>query len=595
MSKLPPAPRSPLSLDPSPRLTPSWFAPGGMLLALLACRAPEAGADLLQLQAGAGDSRPEQTVSGDEAAAETEELIRAEAAELIAAGEYERARGRIDLLLLGRELERARELLAIGEPADALVCVDRALALSSQHHEAHWLKAAGSLRLAEAGIARRATATLIEGSLQDALEHYGACARETPSAAFGASRAALLLRSTEEAVRWARAGREALLEDPALAAADALGRRPGALAGEGEMAEAHRPHRIVAEALLRAYVEAKSAADAGEEPREDPAQLMAEVEEALGHLLGRRPDSAWAWRSLSDLYEWEQRYDLAHARLLSAVERVPGDAGLLRRLARVVRSSQGTRGRHRDLRALRVAQPEPAPRTLAPGGGALRAGAGAHVPTGGPGELRARAVPPGGGRLRALPPALPDRHEHLPRLRGGVPQRARLVRLLRRDDLETAQREFLSMNELFEGGITWSLEDRLQSGVLGLAFVGDQYNRRQDWLAAGEAFEAAHRFEPEDATWANNAGFFLRDAAVELEREGKRLCRAAAGKVTDEAALAEIRSLAGLPAEVAGSAGEGDLWRPQRRSACSARAPSWRAAGWPTRPPRPSTPTTCVP
>ncbi len=70
-------------------------------------------------------------------------------------------------------------------------------------------------------------------------------------------------------------------------------------------------------------------------------------------------------------------------------------------------------------------------------------------------------------------------------------------------------------------------------------------------------FERLHALQPEQYLWANNAGFFLRDAAVDLETEGKDLCAAAVGEITNAEKLAELRRLDGLGAAApAGSSAE---------------------------------------
>jgi hypothetical protein len=121
------------------------------------------------------------------------------------------------------------------------------------------------------------------------------------------------------------------------------------------------------------------------------------------------------------------------------------------------------------------------------------------------------------------------------------------------DDLKLAQREFLSMNELFERGIEWSYPGELESGIQGLFLVADAYNSKEDNLAAGEVFETLMGLQPDQYLWFNNAGLSLRDKGEGLVREGTNLCRAARGLDQNAEALARLRKLAGAEALAAGS------------------------------------------
>ena len=78
--------------------------------------------------------------------------------------------------------------------------------------------------------------------------------------------------------------------------------------------------------------------------------------------------------------------------------------------------------------------------------------------------------------------------------------------------------------------------------------------------SAAGIFERLRAYEPENSDWANNAGFFSRDASVELEFEGSLLCRAARGELQDQATLAELRQLAGVAPELRGTPAEKPLF-----------------------------------
>jgi tetratricopeptide (TPR) repeat protein len=127
-------------------------------------------------------------------------------------------------------------------------------------------------------------------------------------------------------------------------------------------------------------------------------------------------------------------------------------------------------------------------------------------------------------------------------------------------DLASAAEEFLAMNELQPRGVEWALPGELESGIQGLFLVADAHRQRDEKLAAGEVFETLRGLQSEFYGWANNAGFFLRDAALDLEEEGVSYCRALRGALTNPEALAELRQRAGVH-EVAGSQAERDAFQ----------------------------------
>ncbi len=493
---------------------------GALLCAALvfACRSPGSLAPEPELDASASPPDPE-----------AEGEVGQEAARLIEAGRFEEARAMLDELLLSGSLERARAQLSGGSPEDALTTLDRVLELAPEDEQARRLKADASLQLAEAKIQSGGSAGLIEGALSDAL-HYYEDLGESAHTHFGASRAAWLLGRKEEALAFARRGL--------------------ALRREGEHglhALGLSPERIYAEQVFDAYVSARSASS------EEAGALFLETEEALGRVLGRASVDPWAWSRLSDLYEWEGALADAKGACERGLARAPEDAGLLERLARVCPALGGRAAalktfedyvrRHPEVMAGRWHLAEARfqlalqgykqdPRVLDPAPFAAA-------------EAEFRAV-----RERA-----PERTQATL----GYEVVCRLARgwcAFHAGDLALAQAEFLAMNALFERGIEWSLPGELESGIQGLFLVADAHGARDELEAAGEVFETLHALQPEQVLWANNAGFFLRDSAFALEKEGKKLCRAARGALTNAEALTELRALTGMGSVPSASAEE---------------------------------------
>ncbi len=468
---------------------------------------------------------PAAVVDGSQSRTEQDDERRLLAEELIQRGEFEAARGVLDDLLLTDHLEKARECLAAGSPEDALIHLDSALESAPASQEVQILKADASLALAEKKIAEGGSA-VIEGALTDALQYYR-LAGESPQALFGAARAAWLLGRPDDSLDLARRGLARM-------------REPGARRPELALL----PERIHAQAAHARLVRARAEQDEG------ARALFLETEDALARLLGRAEDDPWAWSSLADVYESEGMLSDAKGVLERALRRLPEEPGLLERIARVTRELEGGQGAvllleravesnpllpaghwHLALERFRLGleRYKEDPRVLEP-------------------ETFSRAEA-GFLRARELDPALAQgalSYEVVCRLARGWCRH-------HSGDLEGARREFLSMDELFERGIEWSLPGQLESGIQGLYFVADSYHAREDWLATGEVFETLHRLQPEVALWANNAGFNLREAGCDLEQEGQRLCRAARGAVKDERVLKELRAAAGIERALEGT------------------------------------------
>jgi hypothetical protein len=453
--------------------------------------------------------------------------VSAEATRLIEAGRLEEARALLDELLLTGLMDQARSQLAAGSPADALTTLDRIRELAPEDEDARLLEGDASLALAEAAIRRRGSVGLIEGALGDALHAYQSL-DESGHALFGASRAAWLLGETEQALELARRGMAQRREG-----------RPGASGLE--------PERIYAEQLLAACARARGAGS------EEASALYQETEEALGKLLGRASVDPWAWSRLSDVNEWQG--NLAGAKLACerGLARTPEDAGLLERLARVSREFEGPAAAVQSLETFVRAHPavEAGHWQLA----VARFQLALHGYEQDPRVLDPAPFTEAEAGFRALR----ERSGEMTQAALGYEVVCRLARgwcAFRAGDLALAEREFRSMNELFERGIEWSLPGKLESGIQGLFLCADAHGEKDEFQAAGEVFEELRALQPDSTPWANNAGFFLRDAAMDLEKEARKLCQAARGELTNSEALAELRALPGVEHAPSGTASE---------------------------------------
>ncbi|MSR61177.1 MAG: hypothetical protein EXS08_01850 [Planctomycetes bacterium] len=502
---------------------------GALLCAVVfACSSPAERPASVWALSSAADAGPVQADLGDGVG----EVIRC-----LEEGRFEEARKRLDQLLWSDSMARARNDLAAGVPEDALTAVDRALVLAPDNLETRLLKADASLRLGETKIrSGGGSAGLIEGVLTDALDAYEG-AGESAHALLGASRAAWLLGRSEEALGFARRGVTLLAHGESVPAELGLA-----------------PERIYAEQVFAAYTAARDAA------REDRAALALESEDALGRLLGRVSDDPWVWSHLAELYEGEGSLAAAKETIQRALKRFPEDGGLIERLARVSEAFDGPAATVTAFEAHVAAHPEVALGRWQLAAARLRLALAAYRAT--PRELDPAPFAHSEQEFRALREALPE-YANQALVHEAVCRLARGWCAFHAGDLVRARDEFLSMNELFERGIESSWPGELESGIQGLYFIADAYqprpdgsNPKADALAAGETFETLHQLQPESWLWANDAGLDLRDAADALESEGRKLCRAARGELTNAEALAELRPLLPQPSALPGSLDE---------------------------------------
>lgn len=448
------------------------------------------------------------------------------AIDAIGAGDYAEARELLAGLLVTQYLAEARSHLASNSPEDALPAVDRVLELRSRHEEGVMLKAHASLALAEKEIAGGGNALLVEGALLDAVSFY-ARAGDDIEALLGASRSAHLLGRADDALAYAQ-------------------RAKASLQGKEENLELRLlPERVHAEAAYGSYVGARTSEAASEKVRE----LFDETEFALSDLLGRRADEAWGWSTFADLYLWESMLDDARSILERGLDRLPDNEGLLRKLVDVSRRAGGSAAAVETLAAYNERHPDI---PLAMWFEAME---------------RFNVVVEGVMAIFGEDYVAPEDPEALPRAIAETEQLLARCRELeesygqaclgyevmcraalgwsrygekRFDDAVAA---FKSMDDILPRGMEWQIEGRLLSGLMGLHFCGrDQGDANP--LVAGELYEFLHLYQPDDENWANNAGLYLRDAAVNIELVGRRLCNAYRGEESDPEILAYLRRVA---------------------------------------------------
>lgn len=472
----------------------------------------------------AGQSGTRTEPAAEEEAPPSRRQRKALAHRAIDAGEFLEARRILGELQFEDDVLAGRELLEQDNPQDALIHLERAVDLDHRSREARLLLAEGFLRL---------------GALQqdrlyyeDALRHF-AQAGDSPRALFGASRAAWNLFDSEGAVSWARRGMAAIDAGASAEGIDPI------------------PERILFDATYLAYTQAVQAGG----PAERAAALFDQAEHALGDLMGQNVADPWVHGRLADLYLWAGRSFDA----LSAIERglgyAPEDPNLVGRLASRAHANAAAEGGSASGAVIATFD-----RYLDryPGSalgwwyrGKSRFDAALELlldpaPDGSSGELAARGFEGAEVELRRCRELDPELEAQC---RGWEVMCRNGVGWVRYNagDLAGARAAFTSTEEALEGGLEWQLEGSLLSGVMGLRFAADGHSAEGNLAGAAAIYDQLHAYRPGDADFANNAGFFNRDAGDALEADARALRRLAAGGVIeDEVRLGELARAAGI-------------------------------------------------
>jgi tetratricopeptide (TPR) repeat protein len=493
-----------------------------------------------QIGLGTESSRAVAALTEDERAAK-------QAIAAIEAADYDTALSALEHLIFSEQFALAEVALAEGEPEDTLGAIDRALGVRPYNEAAIRIKAEGSMMLARRMIANGVGALYVEGALVDSLESYLALPTSAVTM-LGASEAAAQIGRLQPALDYARAARDIMT------------------AGGVEESDTELQANITrawAEASYRAFTAQysfqQSTGANGESMVDGTDALFREAKDSLARYVGHRPDDVWSWRTLGDLHTWIGNDTEAAAIFGRAIDRMPENQELLERLLSSSKNL-GPGAAIAAFEALNARHPQNAAALFMLG------------------RLRIREALPGVADTPAeTRHAFVDAEAELVRARNFDLEDTAMTsaclgwEVIARDgqgwcdynngNLDSAMETFLSMEELFEGGMAWQLGADLRSGVDGLWYVGDQFRQAGKWESAASAFAALHAYQPTDPNWANNTGFFYRDAGVEAETMARELCAAAHGLVTDEVRLGELRLAAAIAPELFGTPGEVALFQ----------------------------------
>jgi len=436
---------------------------------------------------------------------------RARAERALREGDLRGARALLTDLIVAEDVTLARRLMAEARAIDGLSVLDEAIELRPRDPSLLYLRGRAAFQAASEGGASN------PGFLyEDALEFFRRALDrgQGVEAWFDASRAARLVPQPELALELARTGAARLAElespppiDPPV-------------------------QRTWAEAAFDVFrLRVQDGADSSE--------AFQETERELGNLLGRTPEDPWPREQLANLYEWVGDTPRALEQTRLALELAPERPALHERLLRLAASGEPLReavATTERLCGLRPASPvvrrsrgiaefyaalerfEAGDRDL----DAFARAEASFAAARGLAPLDADFVRDCLGYEAVVRNAIGWCHYHAGRV-------------------SEAKVAFLSMEDLFEGGLRWGLGARLPNGMIGLDYVVQRLiTRPEDLDSLDDMVEAAaitdylFAYAPEDGDLANNAGFVNRDTATLFERAA-RIARSEARAASDPA------------------------------------------------------------
>ncbi|MFT7667423.1 MAG: Tfp pilus assembly protein PilF [Planctomycetota bacterium] len=422
-------------------------------------------------------------------------------------------------LLAQVALVDARRLIIEGDPRDAMTELDTALELKNENAEVQFLRGEATLRMG----AEDGNPFFFEDSRLAFLE--AAESGEAPSAWFGAARATWMLffatgdaTQLEEAIDFATKGVELRLEN-----------------ARYERYFRNTPERTLSELYFSAYTSAKNGAIAEDKAPEyfESARDAIEAEIALD------PTVNWGWVQLSNLYLWEERREDARTTITTAIKLNPQDTVLHETQQRLAQEDSGWSEVESIYTEFAAEHEESAIGHWWLGRAKYEVALESMLANQDDQSETFKAAEAELLRARELDETYTDACQAYEVIcRDGVGWS-----LFYAGDLEAAEEAYWSMEELFEGGLRWEVQDRLWSGTRSLSFLLMEHNTAwEEGLGGGtqesysegfarliKATELADRlltFDFEDRNNANNAGYFNRDIGVQYETQGTHALQA---------------------------------------------------------------------
>lgn len=487
--------------SPASRTSPALRFPRTALVAtgwlaascLAACHGP---LDTSPERAFGGD-HPDSLLSADESVRHAEALDTIGSA--LGQHDYAAARGVIDGLEWDRVVALARAALRANEPRQALNPLDRALALRPDDAETLWMRGQAAFEAAsgdsQPGFFYSDATQFLRRSYEQGVLAKGSPGPEDYRSVLQASLAARLIPDAEQALQLARMA----------------GRVQSKLKSDGTpLPEVEVPlEKAWAQAAFDVYIQQKRSGQPAEE-------MFRETEDLLKRHAARAPLDPWSFRSLSNLYLWEQRAEDARTQMVKALDLAPEDPTYYEELFSLNWRNFGWEETAQKMHELRDAGPaSPYAQWYAAMADFYLALEGFESTPANLETERWEAAEEGFLRARQLQPDFETSAlEYEASCRSAVGWCH-----YHKDELDAAERSFRSMENLFEGGLQAAPEARMPSGVVGLAFLAQKYHSRgqQDVEALEQAAaigDFLFDYDPENASLANNAGFLNRDAAV---------------------------------------------------------------------------------
>ena len=494
------------------RLAPSRPAllTGALLLgslqlgSLSACHGPLDGANRDPFDG----TRPSETTGAD--AAEARDAAVDQVRSALEEMDFAAAREVIDGLEWNEVLAQAEAAMQAGQPRLALDPLDRALALRPDDVKALALRGRAAFEAAsgdsQPGFFFTDATEFLRRAYEQGVMKQGVPGPAEYRSVLEASVAARLIPDPEQALELARMA----------------GRVQDKLKTDGTpLPEVSVPlERAWAQAAFDVYIQEKRSGQ--------PAEAMfRETEDLLNRHAARAPLDPWSFRSLSNLYLWEQRPEDARAQMIKALDLAPEDPTYYEELFSLNWRNFGWEETARKMHELREAGPaSPYAQWYAAMADFYLALEGFEAT---PAKLETdlwEAAEAGFLRARELQPdfeASALQYEASCRSAVGWCH-------YHKDELDASERAFRSMESLYEGGLQAAPEARMPSGVVGLAFLAQKHHSRgqQDVEALEQAASIGDflfEYDPENASLANNAGFLNRDAAVMHFLVSQRLAR----------------------------------------------------------------------